>query len=90
MDATRPDSPNRYFVGDGSESIELRWIAIVGAMTDPVETSTAGDEDETAFWLSVPGLSESLAEADADRAAGRTYGEEEIRADYGLTPRSTG
>ncbi|TXI56049.1 hypothetical protein [Mycolicibacterium mageritense] len=59
-------------------------------MTDPAESSAVGEEDETAFWLSVPGLHESLAEADADYAAGRTYGEEEIRARYGLPPRSAG
>jgi len=57
-------------------------------MIDPVEHSSADDEDETAFWLSVPGLRESLAEAEADCAAGRTYGEDEIRARFGLPPRN--
>lgn len=56
-------------------------------MTGPVKNSADGDEDETDFWLSVPGILESLAEADADYAAGRTYGEDEIRARYGLPPR---
>jgi hypothetical protein len=57
-------------------------------MTDSVDGSPAGEEDETAVWLSVPGLPESLAEADADYAAGRTYGEDIVRARYGLTPRA--
>jgi hypothetical protein len=57
-------------------------------MPDGVESSAAGDEDETAFWLSVPGVRELLAEADAYYAAGRTYGEKEIRARYGLRPRN--
>ncbi|GAB4715603.1 hypothetical protein MOKP125_02610 [Mycobacterium avium subsp. hominissuis] len=45
------------------------------------------DEDETDFWLAVPDLRESLIEADADYAAGRTFGEDEIRARYGLPKR---
>jgi hypothetical protein len=65
-------------------------IAIVGVMTDSGEDSAAGEEDETAFWLSVPRFRESLAEADADYAAGRTHGESEIRARYGLAPRDAG
>lgn len=63
-------------------------VAIVGLVTDPVQSSAADDEDETAFWLSVPRFRESLIEADADYAAGRTYGEDEIRARYGLPPRN--
>lgn len=37
---------------------------------------------ETLHWLSQPGLVESIAESEADVAAGRTYGEDEIRAAY--------
>jgi hypothetical protein len=59
-------------------------------VTEPADISAADDErDETAFWLSLPGLRESLAEADADYAAGRTFGEQEIRARYGLPPLDT-
>jgi hypothetical protein len=59
-------------------------------MTDPADVAAADDDgDETAFWVSVPGLRESLAEADADYAAGRTFGEQEIRARYGLPPLGT-
>jgi prevent-host-death family protein len=42
---------------------------------------------ETLYWLSQPGIAESLAEADADIAAGRTYGEDEIRAEFGVPRR---
>jgi antitoxin YefM len=37
---------------------------------------------ETLHWLSQPGIVESVAESEADVAAGRTYGEDEIRAAY--------
>ncbi|BBZ48659.1 antitoxin [Mycobacterium heidelbergense] len=42
---------------------------------------------ETLYWLAQPGIKESLAEADADIAAGRGYGEDEIRAEFGLPRR---
>jgi hypothetical protein len=45
------------------------------------------DDDGTDFWLAMPGLRESLIEAEADCAAGRTFSEEEIRAHFGLRPR---
>jgi hypothetical protein len=37
-------------------------------------------EGETEYWLSVLGLQESLAQSEEDIAAGRTYGEAEVRA----------
>lgn len=37
---------------------------------------------ETLHWLAQPGITESVAESEADIAAGRTYGEDEIRAAY--------
>jgi antitoxin YefM len=37
---------------------------------------------ETMHWLSQPGVVESVQQSEADIAAGRTYGEDEIRADY--------
>jgi PHD/YefM family antitoxin component YafN of YafNO toxin-antitoxin module len=58
-------------------------------MTDAADFAAADDGDETDYWLSIPGFRESLAEADADYAAGRTYGEQEIRARFGLPPRYT-
>lgn len=42
---------------------------------------------ETLFWLSQPGIHESLAEARADVAAGRTYTEEQVRAELGVPKR---
>lgn len=44
---------------------------------------------ETLFWLSQPGIRDSIAEADADTAAGRTYGEAEIRAEFGVPGRDS-
>jgi hypothetical protein len=48
---------------------------------------SADDEDDTDFWLATPGFRESLIEAEADIAAGRTYSAEEVRARFGLAPR---
>lgn len=43
---------------------------------------------ETLYWLSEPGIKASIAAADADIAAGRTFGEDDIRAEFGV-PRRT-
>lgn len=43
---------------------------------------------ETLFWLSRPSIRESLAEAAADIAAGRTYGEEDVRTEFGVPKRN--
>lgn len=51
--------------------------------------ASADDDDDTESWLSIPGFRESLMEAEADYAAGRTYGEDEIRARFGLPRRDT-
>lgn len=42
---------------------------------------------ETLFWLSQPGIAESVAAAEADIAAGRTCGEDEVRARLGVPAR---
>lgn len=42
---------------------------------------------ETLFWLSRPGIHESIAEARADVVSGRTYSEEQIRAELGVPKR---
>lgn len=42
---------------------------------------------ESLFWLSQPGIRETIAEADADIAAGRTHGEDSIRAEFGVPKR---
>ncbi|GAB5901802.1 hypothetical protein OKHIL_76130 [Mycolicibacterium mageritense] len=56
-------------------------------MTDKADESAAGEVAD--FWLAIPGFRESLIQAEADYAAGRTFGEEEIRARFGL-PRGNG
>jgi prevent-host-death family protein len=43
---------------------------------------------ETLFWLSQPGIHTSIDEARADIAAGRTYSEEQIRAELGVPKRT--
>jgi len=43
---------------------------------------------ETLFWLSQPGIHESIAEAEADIAAGRLYDEAQVRASLGLPPKA--
>jgi len=42
---------------------------------------------ETLHWLSRPGIAESVAESEADIAAGRTFGEDDIRAAYHVPQR---
>jgi antitoxin YefM len=39
---------------------------------------------ETLFWLSQPGIRESLAEADEDVATGRVFNEEQVRKEFGV------
>jgi antitoxin YefM len=42
---------------------------------------------ETLYWLSQPGIRDTVAEADADIGAGRTYSEDDIRAEFGVPRR---
>ena len=39
---------------------------------------------ESLFWLSQPGIRESIAEAEADVEEGRVYSEEQIRAEFNV------
>ena len=54
----------------------------------PAVVMVSADEweslQETLFWLSQPGIHESLAEAEDDIAAGRIYTESEVRQSLGL------
>lgn len=43
---------------------------------------------ETLFWLSQPGIHKSIAQAQADIAAGPTYSEQQIRAELGVPKRT--
>jgi hypothetical protein len=57
-------------------------------VTDKAEQSAAtNNDDDSDFWLAIPGFRESLREAEADYAAGRTVSGEEIRDRLGLRPR---
>jgi antitoxin YefM len=42
---------------------------------------------ETLYWLSQPGIRESLAEAAADVSAGAVFDEAQIRAEFGVPAR---
>lgn len=57
----------------------------------PAAVMIAADDleslQETVYWLSQPGLRESVAEAEADIAAGRTIGSDELRVHLGLPAR---
>ncbi|SKS11157.1 SpoVT / AbrB-like protein [Mycobacteroides abscessus subsp. abscessus] len=50
------------------------------------ESSSQGDDGETALWQSIPRSPESLLDAEAEDAAARTFGEE-VRARFGLPAR---
>lgn len=42
---------------------------------------------ETLYWLSQPGIRESVVEAEREHAAGLTTSGQELRAEFGLAPR---
>lgn len=42
---------------------------------------------ETLFWLSQPGIRESISEATADLATGRVYTQGQIRAEFNVATR---
>lgn len=42
---------------------------------------------ETLFWLSQPGIRDTIAEANSDIEAGNTFGEDAIRAEFGVPAR---
>jgi len=42
---------------------------------------------ETLYWLSQPGIRESLAGAEADMTAGRVFDEAQIRGEFGVPKR---
>ena len=42
---------------------------------------------ESLFWLSQPGIRESIAEAEGDVEAGRVYSEEQIRTQFNVPRR---
>jgi prevent-host-death family protein len=42
---------------------------------------------ETVYWLSRPEIRDSIAEAEADTAAGRTVDSDQMRAQLGVPPR---
>lgn len=44
---------------------------------------------ETLFWLSQPGICDTIAEADADIAASRTLGEETVGAEFRVPKRES-
>lgn len=44
---------------------------------------------ETLFWLSQPDIRATIAEAEEDITAGRTYGEEAVRAEFGVPKRES-
>ena len=39
---------------------------------------------ETLYWLSKPGIRESIAQAEREYAAGETISGDEVRAEFGL------
>lgn len=58
----------------------------------PAVVMVSADEweslQETLFWLSQPGIHESLAEAEADVTAGRSFDEAQVRRSLGLSAKA--
>ena len=44
---------------------------------------------ETLFWLSQSGIRDTIADADADIALGRTSGEDDIRTEFAVSKRGS-
>ena len=55
-------------------------------MTSEANEDPAAVDEETEYWLSQPHILQTIADAEADFAAGRTLGEEEIRNEFGVPP----
>jgi hypothetical protein len=67
----------------GQDDIPCCGAAEFASWSWPHRCGTMGNvsgEAEMESWLSVPGIEESLAQSEEDIAAGRTYGEAELRA----------
>lgn len=58
----------------------------------PAVVMVSADEweslQETLFWLSQPGIHETLAEAEADIEAGRTFNEAQVRQSLGIAAKA--
>jgi hypothetical protein len=78
---TRPlllfDTPVRSGRGRSVSACRLRFVTgttrYPDGMTNAADQSADDDDDDTDFWLAIPGFRESLIEAEADYAAGRTF-----------------
>lgn len=42
---------------------------------------------ETLYWLSAPGIRDTITAAEREHAAGETISAEDLRAEFGLPPR---
>ncbi|WP_232065605.1 MULTISPECIES: hypothetical protein [Mycobacterium] len=69
------------------DSQQIRFIAIRHYPDGVTGNADQWADDDTDFRLALPGVRESLIEAEADYRAGRTFSEGHIRAHYGLLPR---
>jgi hypothetical protein len=73
---------------DGPLAVALRrrCHGYAVTVTNKAERSTDNEDDDSDFWLAIPGFGKSLIEADTDYAAGRTFSGDEIRERFGLHP----
>ena len=50
-------------------------------MTDDLESL-----EETRYWLSMPGIRDSMSAAEREYAAGETVSSKDLRAEFGMPP----
>lgn len=82
----------KAFGGGGSTARQLAPIEVLITKNGSPAAMLVGFDEweslqETLYWLSQPGIRDAVAEADADIAAGRTYSEGDIRAEFGAPRR---
>lgn len=81
--------PDLAVPNDFDEPLPPTESAVWEAPNPAVKDASAALDDAWLDWpIDEADLLEALRESEADLAAGRTVGEEEIRARYGIPPRS--
>lgn len=73
------------------EAAKTHEIITITRHGHPAAVLMAADDleslHETVYWLSKPGIHESIAAAEREYAAGETVSGEDLRGDFGLPPR---
>lgn len=73
------------------EAVSTHEIITITRHGRPAAVLMSADDleslNETLYWLSRPGIRESVADAEREYVAGETTSGEDLRAEFGLPPR---